>query len=200
MSFVLRVVGRTQTSPMSCWWASTAMVLQYYGRNFNLPSEFKREFCRPALPLYGNIPDLVYPNIEEVSQHTIPWAQNQLITQPYEWYQRGLPIHGRAFELFSEITGFRGINRPAFGEWTVADVERLLRDCGPLIFFGLWNSAPHSIVLTGVKESEAGDCVVIIDPNMGFAMDWPMVEFNNRMGEIMPTLSTLNPFYYPDSR
>ncbi|MFK7767556.1 MAG: papain-like cysteine protease family protein [Mariniblastus sp.] len=173
MSIELKVVPRRQATANSCWWASIAMVLQYYGRNYRVPSDFSNEFSRTHDP------------------------NSRGFSPPNQWYQNGLPIQQGAYRLLSEITGFRGLRtRPRAGAWTAIDVSRRLRRYGPLVFFGQWNGAPHSIVVTGLSEIGPEPRVVMIDPARGFPSMHTLEDFNSHMGRLN-SISGLNPFYFP---
>jgi hypothetical protein len=125
-----------------------------------------------------------------------------MFSQPYEWYDRGLPNNREAFRLLADITGFRGFDRPAFGRWTATDFESRLRQYGPYAFFGFWNGYPHVIVVTGLIEVDGQQAVVTIDPVRGFATSQSISQFNGLMNERMQTFNfnRLNPLYLPNSQ
>ena len=201
MTIELRVPGRVQTSQMSCWWASMAMVLEYYGRDYTYPWYFSAEFARPLYRPDDGIPDLVYPSLDAVLARDPmlldPGASTYL--QPYEWYERGLPESRAAFARLRSISGFRGFDRPAFGAWTAEDVESRLRRYGPYVFFGSWNGFPHAIVTVGLIRRDTGAEVVTIDPIRGFATSESLASFNQRMASNLAgyNFASLNPMYLP---
>jgi hypothetical protein len=201
----LRVEGRVQATPMSCWWTCMAMVLEYYGRDYQYPWQYRAEFRRP--PSLGTRPDgdFHYPTVDEglAVDGALRAIDHLVYLQPYEWYERGVPADRGAFTALSTITEFRGLpSRPAFGEWTAADVEERLRAHGPFIFLGSWNGFPHAIVVTGLLTDTDRPQVVVIDPNLGFAQNWTLDGFNKLMSQRMEryNFDRLNPMYLPQPR
>ncbi len=204
MSLEFRVPGRVQTSPMSCWWACMAMILQYYGQDYTYPWQYRVQFERPWSRPISPLPDVLLPSLEEanltdefrrsVSELSFP--------QPYEWYDHGLPRNRFAFDLLADMTGFRGFSRPAFGQWSFDDVESRLRDYGPYVFFGMWEGFPHAILVVGALEGHSDRFVVVIDPSRGRPASQPLDTFNERMRSRMGEFdfNGLNPIYYPQSR
>jgi len=201
MTIELRVPGRVQTSQMSCWWASMAMVLEYYGRDYTYPWHFSAEFARPWNRLDDGIPDRIYGDLDAALEHDPrlldPEGHSDL--QPYEWYEHGLPPNRAGFGHLRSISGFRGFDRPAFGAWTAEDVESRLRRYGPYVFFGSWNGFPHAIVTVGLIGRAGGAEVVTIDPIRGFATGESLGDFNRRMATNLAgfNFESLNPMYCP---
>ena len=207
MSLELRVPARQQQSPMSCWWASIAMVLAYYGQSYARPSDYRSEFRRPWNQPRTGAPSLSYPTPEQAYRHDQMMRRtSELITsEPYEWYEFGVPSSPLAMRRLLDITGFQRVRPlPATGSWSVADVESLLRANGPFVFFGTWNGAPHAVVVTGAHSGS--NQIVYIDPARGFPLAVPLQQFNQLMMRFpMRTLrevegAGLNPFHYPTSR
>jgi hypothetical protein len=201
MSIELRVPGRAQTSQMSCWWASMAMVLEYYGRHYTYPWHFNAAFARPWNAPNDGIPDQVYGSLDDAMARDpeLHGSGADIYLQPYEWYERGLPTNRAGFDRLRAISGFRGFDRPAFGAWTADDVESRLRRYGPYVFFGSWNGFPHAIVTVGLIVVNGGPEVVTIDPIRGFASNEPLATFNQRMARNLAgfNFESLNPMYYP---
>lgn len=221
MTIELLVPPRTQRTPMSCWWACLAMILEYYGHHYGTPAEFRIQFQRPLLrprSPYGR--DLVYPSLERWAErderlallrpdlgdrgvrNRILYSDQELFfLQPYEWFSEGLPSSRPAFELLSDITGFRGFaNRPAFVHWSAGDIETRLRQHEPYAFFGDWNGFPHAIVTVGLIERGEETDVVTIDPAIGARGQESLASFNRRMGHFRSLdFSSLNPLYLPQS-
>jgi hypothetical protein len=206
MTIELRVPGRRQLSQMSCWWACMAMILEYYGRSYHFPWQFRAEFRRP-FGRYGTA-DLVYPSLDDALRYDeeLAWEPAPHLApylQPYEWYERGLPAVRAAFERLHVITGFRGFDvRPAFGAWRAADVESRLRSHGPFVFFGSWNGFPHAILTVGLLGRTDEDAVVVtIDPIRGHATNESLHAFNSRMVSNMRdyNFDSLNPMYLPQA-
>lgn len=208
MTLELRVHGRRQLSPMSCWWACMAMVLEYYGRTYSHPWQFRAEFMRP--PGFHRPDDLVYPSLDDAMRFDAElehWDRSPALTpylQPYEWYDRGLPAMRAAFDRLHAITGFSGFPvRPAFGHWTAADVESRLRAHGPFVFFGSWNGYPHAILTVGLLDEGGPEpLVVTIDPIHGAPRNESLSDFNLRMVRDMSdyNFESLNPMYLPQDR
>jgi len=208
MTIELRVHGRRQLSPMSCWWACMAMVLEYYGRTYAHPWQYRAEFMRPVG--FNRPDDMVYPSLDDAMRYDAElrhWERSPALTpylQPYEWYDSGLPAARAAFDRLHAITGFRGFDvRPAFGAWTATDVESRLRAHGPFVFFGSWNGFPHAILTVGLSQGgPEGPRVVTIDPIRGFASGEDLADFNRRMVRDMSeyNFESLNPMYLPQDR
>lgn len=203
MTIELRVPGRVQTSQMSCWWASMAMVLEYYGRHYSDPWHFSAEFARPWNRPRIGLPELVYGSLDAALARDPmlldPGASTYM--QPYEWFEHGMPESRAAFARLGSISGFRGFDRPAFGAWTAEDVESRLRRYGPYVFFGSWNGFPHAIVTVGLTTGATGTQVVTIDPIRGFATGEPLADFNRRMARNLANYNfdSLNPMYCPQA-
>jgi hypothetical protein len=205
MSFVLDVPGRVQRSRMSCWWACLAMILEYYGRDYEYPWQFRSEFARPWNRARSPLGDLELPSLtEELLERDPEGLGGPYLLQPYEWYDRGLPTRQAAFERLAEITGFRGFDRPGFGHWTAEDVQSRLRRYGPFAFFGSWNRLPHAIVAVGLIERDPGiePDVVTIDPVTGRRGYEPIAEFNRRMAQRLQLsdFARFNPMHLPQDR
>ncbi len=206
MSIELRVPARQQDSPMSCWWASIAMVLEYYGQRYSHPWEYRSEFRRPWSAPRTGFPVSSSPSILQAMAHdsTLRRTHELVTTQPYEWYEHGVPPNPTAMHRLLDISGFERVNPlPATGSWSLPDIEALVRANGPLVFFGMWNGAPHAVVVTGVHTRR--NHVVYIDPARGFAISVPLLQFNQLMMRF-PMRSqremqgaSLNPFHYPVS-
>ncbi|MBI5718685.1 MAG: hypothetical protein HZC37_13460 [Burkholderiales bacterium] len=199
MTIELRVPGRVQTSQMSCWWASMAMVLEYYGRDYTYPWQFNAEFARPWNQPDDGIGDMVYGALDPTRDPLLIEAHAETYLQPYEWYRHGLPESRAGFARLRSISGFRGFDRPAFGAWTAEDVESRLRSYGPYVFFGSWNGFPHAIVTVGLITRGSESEVVTIDPIRGFATNESLASFNQRMASNLAgyNFASLNPMYYP---
>lgn len=203
MTIELRVPGRVQATQMSCWWTCMAMVLEYYGRDYDLPWQYRSEFRRP-LSFVPRGPDAEWhvPSLDEALAYdsTLARTGDLIYLAPHEWYERGLPAHRAAFDRLASITEFRGLpSRPAFGEWTAADVESRLRAHGPYVFFGSWNGFPHAIVIAGLIPGPKGPQVVTLDPVRGFATQVDLLAFNKLMTQRMAAFNfdDLNPMYLP---
>jgi len=203
MSIELRVRPRTQVTPMSCWWASTATVLEYYDRYFSYPWEFRGEF-RPPPGRYGGLalPPPEYPSIDEAMERDPRLRQvvDPRDIAPWTWYHRGLPNTAHGLRRYCQITGFRGVpDCPGYGTWMLDEVEHVLRTQGLFVFFGFWNGFPHAIVVCGVDVG-AGS-VAFMDPAKGFVHSEALQTFNNRMQRmtIGPDAIGYNPVYYPQS-
>jgi len=180
-----------------------AMILNYYGRDYTFPWEFKADFVRPfSYPRTGR-PRLRMPTVAEAMQVDIRMrgVQGLSFAEPYEWYEFGLPRNRLAFQLLSEISGFRGFDRPAFGSWTAEDVESRLQDHGPYVFCGFWNGFPHAILVVGIVGTGDQANVISIDPAIGFPTQTSLEDFNSRMDERMRefNFNRLNPLYMPNS-
>lgn len=203
MTIELRVPGRVQTSPMSCWWAGMAMVLAYYGRNYTYPWHFNAEFARPWDRPRSPLGDLVYEDLDQalLRDPLLLDADAHAYLQPCEWYDRGLPQCRPAFDRLRSISGFRGFDRPAFGHWTADDVESRLRSRGPFVFFGSWNGFPHAIVTVGLIRRGGASEVMTIDPMRGFATSEPLESFNRRMASHLAgwNFESLNPMHLPQA-
>jgi len=202
MTIELRVGGRVQATQNSCWWTCMAMVLAYYGRDYEFPWQYRSDFRRPTwLVPRGLSPDWHMPTIDEAMAPDGTLRPDDLAyLEPHEWYERGLPASRGAFERLTSITEFRGLpSRPAFGQWTANDVEERLRRHGPYVFFGSWNGFPHAIVTVGLLRNAGGADVVTIDPIRGFAANLSLAEFNQRMTRRMAAFNffDLNPMYLP---
>jgi len=206
MTIELRVPGRVQATQMSCWWTSMAMVLEYYGRDYDLPWQYRSEFRRPySLMPHGLEPERHVPSLDEALAHDgmLRHSADLMYLEPHEWYEHGLPAMRAAFDRLASITKFRGLpSRPAFGHWTAAHVEENLRSHGPYVFFGSWNGFPHAIVTVGLLDEGAGTQVVTIDPINGFATPETLASFNTRMTQRMGDFNfyDLNPMYLPQPR
>jgi len=187
MSLELQITPRLQASSMSCWWATTAVVLEYYGNRYLYPWEYRSVFRRPQWR-YGSSaldrrlppPDFAaYDRALSGPDPHLPTVNPRDIA-PYMWYELGLPNTARGLRRYCELTGFLGVgNCPAYGAWTLADVERTLRENGPFIFFGFWNGLPHAIVVCGALQG-AGT-VSYMDPADGTVHRESIGNFNNRM-------------------
>ncbi len=203
MTIELRVPGRVQTSQMSCWWACMAMILEYYGRDYSYPWHFRSQFARPWNQPLRAFGDATHGSLDEemLRDPSLAASHESVFLQPYEWYERGLPANRHAFEALREISGFRGFERPAFGQWTAANVESHLRRYGPYVFFGSWNGFPHAILTVGLIERSSGAEVVTIDPIRGFATGESLDEFNHRMVNRMSAANfdSLNPMHLPQA-
>lgn len=203
MTIELRVPGRVQTSQMSCWWASMAMVLEYYGRDYTYPWQFSAQFARPWDRPRDAIPDMVYGSLDAALARDpmLRDAGADTYLQPYEWYESGLPESRAGFARLRSISGFRGFDRPAFGAWTAEDVESRLRRYGPYVFFGSWNGFPHALVTVGLVVSGGETQVVTIDPIRGFPTSESLASFNRRMASNLAgyNFDSLNPMYCPQN-
>lgn len=205
MPIELRVEGRIQTSPFSCWWACMAMVLNYYGNHYNYPWDYRRYFARPWQTIPSHMPRMRYPDIDEYFETPAEARRRMIYEEPYEWYYFGVPPSQRSLSLLSDITGFRGLDvRLAFGHWTLADVELLLRTCGPLLLFGTYEGGRrHVILITGAISNPAigEDQIVYIDPAIGIPQQRNLLDFNTWVQTFTSewTFSGLNPVYLPTS-
>ena len=205
MPLELRVEGRIQTSPFSCWWACMAMVLYYYGDNYNYPWNYRRDFARPwqTPPFY--MPRMRYPAIAEYFEMPAAVRTRMIHEPPYEWYDFGVPPSQRCLSLLSDITGFRGLEvRLVFGRWTLADVKQLLTTCGPLLLFGTYEGGRrHVVLITGAIRNPATgeDQIVYIDPAIGIPQQRNLQDFNGWVQTFTSewTFSGLNPVYLPTS-
>ncbi|MBL8344157.1 MAG: hypothetical protein JNN03_01865 [Rubrivivax sp.] len=203
MTIELRVPGRAQATQMSCWWTCMAMVLEYYGRDYDLPWQYRSEFRRPlSFGPRGADAEWHVPSLDEALARdgTLASTGDMIYLAPHEWYERGLPAHRAAFDRLASITEFRGLpSRPAFGEWTATDVEDRLRAHGPYVFFGSWNNFPHAIVIAGLIPGSKGPQVVTIDPVRGFPTQVDLLAFNKQMTQRMADFNfdDLNPMYLP---
>lgn len=206
MTIELRVPGRIQATQMSCWWTSMAMVLAYYGRDYDLPWQYRSEFRRPySLMPHGLEPELHIPSLDEALALDGLLRRNAelMYPEPHEWYEHGLPAMRAAFDRLASFTEFRGLpSRPAFGQWTAAHVEENLRAHGPYVFFGSWNGFPHAIVTVGLRGEGPGAQVVTIDPINGSPQRETLESFNTRMTQRMSAFNfyDLNPMYLPQPR
>jgi len=189
---------------MSCWWASIAMVLEYYGRTYRHPGEYRVEFRRPWSQPRTGLPATSSPSVQQAMQHdpTLRRTAELVTTEPYEWYEHGVPPTPTAMRRLLDLTGFQRVTPlPATGSWTLGDVEGLLRRNGPLVFFGTWNGAPHAVVVIGALART--NQVVYIDPARGFPVSVSLRQFNQLMMRFpMRTLrqmegAALNPFHFP---
>lgn len=206
MTIELRVPGRVQATQMSCWWTSMAMVLEYYGRDYDLPWQYRSEFRRPySFVPHGPEPERHIPSLDEALalDGMLRRTADLMYQAPHEWYEHGLPAMRAAFDRLASITEFRGLpSRPAFGHWTAAHVEEHLRAHGPYVFFGSWNGFPHAIVTVGLRGEGAGAQVVTIDPINGSPLRETLESFNTRMTQRMSEFNfyDLNPMYLPQPR
>ena len=203
MSIELRVRPRKQVTPMSCWWACTATVLDYYDRHYSFPWEFRGEF-RPLMGRYHDpaLPPPEYPSIDEAMERdpTLHHAVGPTDGAPWTWYHRGLPNTAHGLRRYSQITGFRGVpDCPGYGSWRLEDVEHILRTQGLFVFFGFWDGFPHAIVVCGVDGADGS--VAFMDPARGFVHSESLKKFNGRMQRmtIGPDAIGYNPVYYPQS-
>jgi len=183
MSIELRIHARRQTSPNSCWWEATAMILSYYGRSTSAISSLGpsglRSGPRIGLPR-SSVPDedLALSELSTYGRVRSERAMPQMDSS--EWYDHGLPMTPFALHEFAELTGLSSLSeRPAFGSWEGADVERVLRQCGPHMFVGLWNGYLHAVVVTGYDATD--ERVSYADPAMGFVVSRTLEEFNDLM-------------------
>lgn len=190
MSIHLQVTPRRQESQNSCWWVCMRMTLEYYGQRVSDdPSSFKPEFVPPVFRPVQPVPD----------SDILP--DGTALLAPYEWYRHGVPMSESGLQKLCEITGFRPINeRPAFGSWSIDDVEQMLRTHGPVLFVGNWNGQGFHAVLVVARErfgegSEAVDEVIYIDPAMGFEVPVSLAHFNREMSSVSDDPN--NPLYYP---
>ncbi len=208
MSIELHVRPRRQTTPMSCWWASTATVLEYYDRYYSYPWEYRTEFLRPR-SRYGHeafdlaFPPPDYPSIDEAMERdpTLQHAVDPRDVAPWMWYELGLPNTARGLRRYCDITGFRGVPEcPAYGAWTVDDVEHTLRTRGLFVFFGFWSGFPHAIVVCGADRSQG--MVAFMDPAQGFVHSEDLATFNGRMRTMTIGRDAIgyNPVYHPTSQ
>jgi len=208
MSLELQVRPRTQATPMSCWWASTATVLEYYDRYYSYPWEFRSQFRRPRWR-YGSgaldhvLPPPDYPSIDEAMERdpTLHEVVDPRDIAPWMWYDLGLPNTAHGLRRYCDITGFRGVQEcPAYGAWTVDDVEHVLRTKGLFVFFGFWNGYPHAIVVCGADHG--GGMVAFMDPAQGFVHSEALATFNGRMRRmtIGPDAIGYNPVHCPTSQ
>jgi hypothetical protein len=192
---------------MSCWWAATAVVLDYYDRYYSYPWEFRSVFARPS-SRYGLeavdhvLPPPDYPSIDEAMERdpTLRHAIRPQDIAPWMWYELGLPNTPRGLRRYCEITGFRGVpDCPPYGRWTTDDVERILRHKGLFVFFGFWSGFPHAIVVCGAYPDT--DSVAFMDPAQGFVHSEAVATFNGRMSSmtIGPGAIGYNPVYSPRS-
>jgi hypothetical protein len=190
---------------MSCWWASTAVVLDYYDRYYSYPWEYRSIFRRPAsrsafAAVDHVLPPPDYPSIDEAMERdpTLRDAIPPRDIVPYMWYELGLPNTAHGLRRYCDITGFRGVpDCPPYGRWTVADVARILRHQGLFIFFGYWSGFPHAIVVCGA-DTAAGS-VAFMDPAQGFVHSEAVETFNGRMSNMTISGGAIgyNPVFYP---
>lgn len=206
MTIELRVPGRVQATQMSCWWTCMAMILEYYGRDYALPWQYRAQFRRPmSFMARRPEPEWHLPSIDEAMAHdaTLATTDELIYLAPHEWYEHGLPRNRAAFAQLASFTEFRGLpSRPAFGRWSADDVETRLRQHGPYVFFGSWNGFPHAIVTVGLLRRTGSTEVVTIDPIRGFATGESLADFNARMASRMSEFNffDLNPMYLPRER
>lgn len=201
MTLELRVPPREQETPWSCWWAATAMVLAYYGRDHQRPEDLDPIFAPQLDQSPGRPPRMRHPTIDEAmaADPTLRSADEMIFMHPSEWRTRGLPPRRGALRLYAELTGMRALPaRPAFGGWTGDEVEETLRARGPFVFFGWWSGFPHVLVVSG----RIGDDVIVIDPARGFPTPMRLDRFNAAMGDRYELFLAdgLNPFHKPDPR
>jgi hypothetical protein len=205
MALEFRIRHRRQRSPMSCWWAVTAMVLEYHGRRYEQPW-----WVHPAFePPLGRMPSaysgrLTYIPDEEAAALDLPPSE-RFYPPPSDWLATGLPIHPHAMRELCRLTGLSPFDHPAFSSWTLDLLESMLRQRGPLAFFGRWHGAPHAIVVAGTHE--AGSTVAIADPaaesiqSRGF--EWfheRLAAFEGRGGSrARIEVARLNPLHFPTS-
>lgn len=203
MPIELRVEGRVQTSPFSCWWACMAMVLHYYGTHYTYPWEYRRIFARPWNSAPSAMPRMRYPDIDVYFDTPTDRRAPLIHSEPAEWYYSGVPPSQTCLSLLSAITGFRGPDvRLRFGCWTLADVEQLLLTCGPLLLFGTYEGGRrHVILITGAIRNTLlhEDQIVYIDPAMGIPQQQSLQQFNTWVQSftISWTFNGLNPVYLP---
>lgn len=85
-------------------------------------------------------------------------------------------ISPREFVQLAENEGLRMVMLPPVA-WTAADLERLLRVCGPIWCAGYWYGSGHVIVLTGVDDAN----VHFNDPSGGRKRSGSIEWFNARL-------------------
>ena len=66
--------------------------------------------------------------------------------------------------------------------WTEDDLERVLKDSGPIWSAGHWYGPGHVVVLTGVEPGK----VVINDPDGGVEKEGTLAWFNQSLGKMWP--------------
>lgn len=210
MSIELKVNARLQETPMSCWWTAVAVVLEYYGRRYRYPWQYQAEFERPwnrSPTSIGFEPPSIDeamrhdPTLRSMPMHPDPRQRDRLA--PYEWYALGVPNTAWGLRRLRAAVRFQAVpDCPAYGSWTAADFDRILRACGPIVFHGFWNNFPHSLVVCGINEGAHGTTVAYMDPALGFVTSEPILNFNQRMAGMVigPDAMGANPIHYPDSR
>lgn len=109
------------------------------------------------------------------------------------WYRKpgpriGLPdiwarntgITGEQFIELAKAEGMKSCSDPPY-PWdydvTTKELERLLRQYGPIWCAGVWDGPEHVIVLTGVE----GEIVYFNDPNGGLARQKSLEWFNGKL-------------------
>jgi hypothetical protein len=153
-----------QTRPMNCWfYAAKTIVYQRTGQSLVEADQM------------GMTPPLPYP-VETGRGAGVP-----------SWLQFGLsPHHVRDF---ANLFGFA---EPPFrpATWTSSDLERILRQCGPLWFGGHGGQFSHVVVVNGI---DAASNVSYGDPATGHVHTASLADFNGWKRQ-MPGLP--NPLCY----
>ena len=191
MPLYLDVPVRAQNTPNECWWACMRMIFAYYGRYHVSPTEVSGQFDLSWSPWAGHLSRSPFPPSLDVLEPT-----------PSLWTTFGVPPIDRAMGLLSRLTGFRRIaERPA--DWTGESLEALLRDHGPLMFYGRRQGAFHAFVLTGADGVQA----CLNDPDGGAPYRESIESFNRHMvavgvipgpGGAVVSFHEYNPMYLPD--
>lgn len=196
------------------------MVLEYYGRPYSRPEHFSDAFRRPGgLTNLGGGPGIVQPTLDDLTAAGRTGREPPSTTwAPYDWYEYGLQNDQRAFDLFCNITGFRGFpQRPSWGQWTAELIESCLTRFGPFMFLGLQQvrtgqttSGPgrqvtlgHARLVVGVQRVQDLTLVHWIDPAVRSAVFDTIAVFNQMLGSpAMRSISHLNqnPMYLPQAR
>jgi hypothetical protein len=206
VSIELAIAPRLQESNMSCWWTAIAVVLEYYGRRYRYPWNFRHEFERP-----WNSPfvwqSFEPPSLDEAMRadptlRRLPTHEYGTRLSPHEWYTNGMPNSAWGMRRVCEITGFEGVRDcPAYGSWQAADYERIIRAHGPIVFHGFWNGFGHTIVVCGI-DTGAQPLVAYMDPALGFVTSQPIAAFNQRMSGMTIGMDAMgfNPIYLPQGQ
>lgn len=201
MSIELTVRPRLQSTQYSCWWFAMAMILDYYGHHYPDPMPLGRGlsgfdgWLRP----YGPLPARVIPSLGDYEAWQRGAAAEPHFIDVEEWFRTGIPNTADGMRQFRDLAGFRGVpNLPAFGHWTCAGIDAMLRAHGPVMSVGHWNRYPHAIVVMGVSDRE--QFVSYCDPAEGEIAGVTLAEFNSLMGRFSSFPGdALNPLYYPSS-
>ncbi len=189
MPLYLDVPVYSQSTPYECWWACMRMIFAYYGHFYLLPDQISSRFDLSLSPFQAH-----------QSRSPLPPDDATIVSSPALWRTFGVPPVDEAMQTLSQLTGFRRIaERPV--AWNPETLEQLLRQHGPLMFYGRRQGAFHAFVLTGADGVQA----CMHDPDGGEPFRESIENFNRRLVSIGVDRSgrinfhSYNPMYLPST-